>query len=506
MSFFVGLDLKKKDIFAKIILYRGVGTMKEKRLFISNTLNVIWIILLYHIIGTKSLFLYILSLSLYNIFEVCFNHITLKDTFNRLHSENAKKTILKIMLLLVTLISGLFLVLSTLISDTISLFLKLDNILPIFTIMGITVIIKPLIKLLSEYLENINNNRIYGKLPLIYTFFDKIMVLLIALLNFRILKTNPVASAAILYLSKIISAIIIIYFLYLIRKHGKDIKYNYAAKDNISYFQEIKKIMTNNSYKTITEIVKYSYYYISIIILYLVLSSRYGYKKEELEIIISFVYFFGLGIMNYLIYFAKAATRKLPKDTSVTDKLYNSFKMMLTITIIFGIISPLTCKVIFYDPSKSIYLTMVNFMAIFILLFDMTYENIKNKSITYISLIAGLIIKIVLVIPLINSFYRMGYNLVYGDVLSTSIAMFISVIINYIYLRQLNKEKDKYFTKILDILYDNIILAIILIVFEFIIPLNTKNYFVSLGLIIVYIMISIAYIVVKNKIKNKERG
>ena len=100
----------------------------------------------------------------------------------------------------------------------------------------------------------------------------------------------------------------------------------------------------------------------------------------------------------------------------------------------------------------------------------------------------------------------MGYNLVYGDVLSTSIAMFISVIINYIYLRQLNKEKDKYFTKILDILYDNIILAIILIVFEFIIPLNTKNYFVSLGLIIVYIMISIAYIVVKNKIKNKERG
>ncbi len=480
--------------------------MKEKRLFIFNTLNVIWIILLYHIVGKKSLFLYVLSLSLYNIFGACFNHITLKDTFAKLHEEHTKKKILKIMLLIITIISGLFLVLSTLISDTISIFLKLDNIFPLFTIMGITIIIKPLIRLLSEYLENINNNRIYGKLPLVYNFFDKVLVLLIALLNFRVLKTTETTAAAILYLSKIISAIIIIYFLYLIRKHGKDIKYNYAAKDNISYSQEIKKVLTNNSYQSITEIVKYSYYYISIIILYLVLHSRYDFKTEELEIIISFVYFFALGIINYLIYFAKAATRKLPKDTTVTDKLYNSFKMMLTIAIIFGIISPLTCKVIFNDPSKSIYLTMVNFMAIFILLFDTTYQNIKNKSITYISLIAGLIVKIVLVIPLINSFYRMGYNLIYGDVLSTSIAMFTSVIINYIYLRQLNKEKDTYFTKILDILYDDIILAIILIIFEFIIPLKTDNYFVSIGLIIIYLIISITYIIIKNKIKNKKRG
>lgn len=480
--------------------------MKEKRLFIINTLNLLWIIILYHIVGSKNLFLYVLSLSLYNIFETCFSHISLKETFNKLHSEEAKKKILKIMLLIISLISILFLVLSTLISDTISIFLKIDNIFSIFTIMGITIIIKPLIKLLSEYLENINNNHIYGKLPLVYTFFDKVIVLLIALINFRIFKTNDVTSAALLYLSKIISAIIIIYFLYLIRKHGKDIKYNYAAKDNISYPQEIKKILTNNSYKTITEIIKYSYYYISIIVLYLVLNSRYNFKTSELEIIITFIYFFALGIMNYLIYIAKSATRKLPKDTSVTDKLYYSFKMMLTITIIFGIISPLTCKVIFNDPSKSIYLTMVNFMAIFILLFDTTYENIKNKSITYISLIAGLIAKVVLVIPLINSFYRMGYNLVYGDILSTSIAMFTSVIINYIYLRQLNKTKEKYFTKILDILYDNIILAIILIVIEFIIPLNTKNYFASLGLIIVYVIISIVYIIIKNKIKNKKWG
>ena len=480
--------------------------MKEKRLFIFKTLNLLWIIILYHIVGKRSIFLYVLSLSLYNIFATCFDNITIKETLSKLHSEQAKKKILKLMLLIISVISALFLILSTLISDTISIFLKLNDIMPIFMIMGITIIIKPLIRLLSEYLANINNNRIYSKLPLIYAFFDKVLILIIALINFRFFKNNTTLGVAILYLSKIISAILIIYCLYLIRKHGKDIKYNFAGEDRISYQKEIKTILTNNSHKSITQIVKYTYYYISIIILYLVLSTRYNFKLDELETIITFTYFFALEVMNYLIFIAKSATNKLPKDTLVTDKLYNSFKMMLTITIIFGIISPLTCKVIFNDPSKSIYLTIINFLAIFILLYDVTYENIKNKSITYISLIVGLITKVVLVIPLINSFYRMGYNLIYGDVLSTSIAMFTSIIINDIYLRNQNKEKDKYFTKVLDILYDNIILAIILVVFEFIIPLNTKNYFVSLGLIAVYISISIVYIIVKNKIKNKKRG
>ena len=77
--------------------------------------------------------------------------------------------------------------------------------------------------------------------------------------------------------------------------------------------------------------------------------------------------------------------------------------------------------------------------------------------------------------------------------------MFISTTINYIYLRNLNKTKDNYFNKILDILYDNILLAIILIIVEFIIPIDTTNYFKSLGLIVIYIGISIAYIKIKNK-------
>jgi len=98
---------------------------------------------------------------------------------------------------------------------------------------------------------------------------------------------------------------------------------------------------------------------------------------------------------------------------------------VLTIAIVLGITSPLICKIIFGSSTNSIYLAMLIYLSIFIALFDITFEYIKNKKITYISLIVGLISKMILIIPLINSFYRMGYNLIYGDIISTIISMFI---------------------------------------------------------------------------------
>ena len=54
----------------------------------------------------------------------------------------------------------------------------------------------------------------------------------------------------------------------------------------------------------------------------------------------------------------------------------------------------------------------------------------------------------------------------------------------------------------MDIIYDNIILCIILIILEFIVPIDTNNYFKSVGLMILYLIVSIMFI----KIKNEKRG
>lgn len=470
--------------------------MKENKELILKTLKLLSIIILYYIIGNKSIFLYVLSISLYNIFSSCFNHISIKESLKKLETNKSKNKLFKLVLLVITIISFLFLLLSILISDMLSVFLNINNITLIFIFEGLSIITKPLIKILSEYLENIKNNHNYNILINIYNILDNILLIIIALFTFRIFNLKENIAISLLYLSKILSTIIIIILLYLLNK--KTIYNN--KEDKVNYTKELRYILTNNSYKSTISIIKNSYYYISIIILYLVLSTRYNYKLDDLTKIISFIYFYALSIVDYLIYLAKSITNN--NSNKIIDKLYQTFKMSLTISIIFGIISPLTCKVIFNNPSMSIYLLMMNILTIFILLYDITYENIKNKTVIYISLSLGIILKIILTIPLINSYYRMGYNMVYGDIISTIISMFISIIINYIYLKKIDKTKINYIEKILDILYENILLCIILILVQFIIPIDTKNYLKSLGLIIIYLIISITFI----KIKNKKRG
>ena len=471
--------------------------MEGQKEFILRTLKLISVIILYYIIGSKSIFLYVLSLSLYKIFLSCFSNISVKESLKKITN---KRKLLNLVLLLIIVTSFLFLLLSILIGDFVSIALKLNNISLVFIFMGLSIITKPLIKLLSEYLEVTCNNLNYQKITIIYDISDNLLLLVISLFTFRIFKMKLITATALLYLSKIFSALLIIILLYLITNNKKITKTSF--EDKVNYQKELRLIVKKNSYKSIIRIVKNSFYYISIIILYLVLSTRYNYDSQEIEKIIVFVYFYAIEVINYLIYLAKQITNELPKEANVTDRLYHSLKIMLTITIIFGIISPLTCKVIFNNPNLSIYLVMVNFMAIFILLYDTTFENIKNSLVIYTSLIAGLLVKVITIIPLINSFYRMGYNLVYGDILSTSISMLLSTIINYIYLRNTNKTKGNYFDKILDILFDGILLAIILMLLQFIIPINTDSYFKSLGLIIVYLFVSITFV----KIKKKKRG
>jgi len=143
-------------------------------------------------------------------------------------------------------------------------------------------------------------------------------------------------------------------------------------------------------------------------------------------------------------------------------------------------------------------LMMIGFMVIFTSLYEMTFKEINNYKLGYLSLGVGILVKFILVIPLIDSFYRMGYNLVYGDIISTIVGMFISVIINYIYLKRKDRE-EKCFEKILKSLYENIFLCIILVIVQFIIPVMTDNYFIALIKIFGYVFISLMFLRFKEK-------
>ena len=476
--------------------------MNTKQL--SKLIPVLIIIPLYYIFGNTSIFNYVLSLSLYNIFISCFSHISFKDTFTKMNIVTSKNKILNLSLLAINVISLVFLLLGIIVSDITSSVLDLPDTFIIFLMMGLSISSTPSLKIIIEYLESTKRKKLITLLNQIYTYFTQGLLLLISILFFRIIKIDKDIAISLLYLPNIIITILVFVILYFLNK--KDCP-NKVLDNNKTYYQEIKKVLTKNHSKSIINIVKNSYYYISIIILYLILTTRYKYKVEVIEEDITFIYFYFLTLINYIISSLKVVINSSLKELDVRSKLYKTLKTALPIAIILSVISPLTCKLIFQAPDKSLYLAMLNFLLIFITMYDTTFEYNINKTVSTISLLSGLIVKIIITIPLINAFYRMGYNLVYGDILSTAISLTITIIINYTYLlSKLGLKKKKgYFNQLLNTLYENIILCIILIIAEFIVPIKTDNYIKSLFLMILYILISYLFFYVKNRyFKEKE--
>lgn len=474
--------------------------MKENNFYI-KTIELLIIIPIYYIFGKNSIFTYVLSLSLYNIFSSCLSHISCASILNKYKDNYSKTKFLNIIMLTIEVFSLLFLLLGIFVSDIVSSLLNLEDTFLIFLFMGLSIPTRTFLNIICEYFISIKKIKISKLLYKIYYSLEFILLLTISLITFRIFKIDNTLAISLLYLSKIIPILIILFLTYMIINMHKLSKNKMNNIIKYSYKEELKQVLTNNHMKSIINIVKNSYYYISVIILYLILTTRYNYAINKINEDITFIYFYFLTIINYLIYLINIISNKINNNLNIRNKLYNIIKIILPLTIILIIISPLICKLLFNKPNKSIYFVMMSFLIIFISLYNETFQHKINKKVITTSLLLGIFLKLIITIPLINSFYRMGYNLIYGDILSTAITMSITIIINYTYLltKEKNKKERNYFIEILNILYESIILCIILIITQFIIPIKTDSYIYSLILIIIYLTISYLYFKIKKK-------
>ena len=177
--------------------------MKDKGIVI-KLIQLITIILLYHISGKNSLFLYASSLSLYNIFLSCFKHITLKETFEKNNYNYSKLKILKYSIINISIISLFFVILSILISDSLNKFLNIENTFLPYLIMSLSIITEPLIKMLLEYIESYKKNKLTNTLYKSYYVIEYILMLIISIITIKFTKLPIYISISLLYTSKTI--------------------------------------------------------------------------------------------------------------------------------------------------------------------------------------------------------------------------------------------------------------------------------------------------------------
>ena len=98
--------------------------------------------------------------------------------------------------------------------------------------------------------------------------------------------------------------------------------------------------------------------------------------------------------------------------------------------------------------------------------------------------------------------YRMGYELILGSILSIILGLMTSIILGIILIKnKLKIPSMDNFNNILNIIYENILYTLVLVVFTFVVKVNTTTYISSILVIIFYVIITIIFNYIKGKIK-----
>jgi len=497
--------------------------MKLRSLII-DIISILFIIPLFYLTKDNNIFLYNLSLYLYLILSSMFVHI---DTFSNIKYYYDNKyiyslnTIYKYTNVGIIIINIFLVVLVGLISMLFNNLFKIKGLVLVNIVMSLTLFIKPILKNISNFVGVYNFKTLADNILNIYKITNLILMIISSIVCFKLLNIENYLSISILYLCNIISFVLVYLFCYLLVLSNKIKKKQFKKKEErIDYKKEIMEILSKSKNISIINIIKYSYFYISVIILYFILSNRYNYSYEKVSEVINNCYFYAIGIINIVLllinYFENNKINSIKENIinkkyeniKLDDYLINLFKILLTIIVIFSILSDAIWTILFNNNNGYILYIFSNlglFYIIYDIIVDISTNNINDKKL-YTILLIGIVIKLVLVVPLVSSIYRMGYNLLYGDMLSSIISYFtVIVLLIFASRKKIKIDFIQKFDKILNIIYYNIILCIILLLFTLIVSVRVNNIQEGIKVVVIYLIVSFIYIIIRKKIDKNER-
>lgn len=209
----------------------------------------------------------------------------------------------------------------------------------------------------------------------------------------------------------------------------------------------------------------------------------------------------------------------IKKEHSGIEKKINqalSVLLYLTIPMTFGI-SFLAKPIwlLFYGESLygSSVLSYYIFVGFFISLFTsliIMIQTLKDKRIVLISLITGVVIKIILNNYLLRAFYNINMPAYYGAITASIIGYLVSSIICLVVLRRKYKINfEEIVNNFINIMCSAFLMIIVLFILKLFIPITSTNRIMNLVIILVYAVIgAIVYFVYGHfsKLTNKVFG
>lgn len=200
------------------------------------------------------------------------------------------------------------------------------------------------------------------------------------------------------------------------------------------------------------------------------------------------------GLMTSLVPNITASFVKGDKG-DVKKKVNQSFLMLLYVTMPMAVGLSILAKPVFYafyGPSNwgakvfcfSIFVAL--FRCVFTTSVSITQSLNKFKNV-FLSIIAGILVKLVLQVPLMTLYNAIGIYPFYGATSATLIGLTTSFVTNLIVINKtVNLDFKEYLKKMFKFIYPLIIMIIVLIVMKIFIPLNVTSRINAIILILIY--------------------
>lgn len=470
----------------------------------------ILLMILYHFTRNTNMFLLTISFSLLLLFNSIFSTMNIKNKIQEYYDNKyyySNKKILKDSIIFI----GIITIILMLISYLIGLLINIKGITLVNISMCIYIFTNNIIKLESEYFSIGKHKKLGNNLINIYKITNIILTIITIIILYKALNLDNYINISILYLISLLPFIIFnLLFYFIIFKNNKCSKKR--EENKINYIKIIKRSIITNKIKVLYNVITSSYFYTSIIMLYFLLINKYNYTYDVVGTYITNTYLYGLIIIYFIYLLIK--NNYIDKFNMLLDKIknkedYNIYNFInkitnvtLSITILLIIISKPLNNIIFNNEINII--LNVSYILFFYILYSIIIKisMICNKSKNiFITLLIGLLVSIITNIPIINSSYRMGYDMASGSLISIILGFIISTIIGIILInKKLKLSLINNFNDILNIIYENIIYSLILILFTFIIKVNITSITKSVLVVIFYIFITIMFYIIKRKL------
>lgn len=463
----------------------------KKKINIIYLLFMLFLVLLNYITKNSNILTLVLSSSLSILLYNIFSELNIKSTLEKYKN---KYKIYKITIIFISLLFIVFSILSFLMGSVMSIKgLNIINVLGV--LFTLTIII---IKITSIFLEYTKYKKLGNKLFNIYLLLLLLITSVSSILLYQVFKLEDYNKVLLLYSVNIMISIIIMLLLYIFILRKSKVK----VREKYNYKEIIRSILDINKSITIYNLIKEGYIYTSIIILYYTLINKYNYSYENTSIIIVNVYFYGIYFIKYISYILKKHLEV--NSDNFSNQIIKVSNYLITITILLMIISGPICKILFSNNNFLFDLVvLIFFYTLYNYVMDISIK-VTSSKINKISLLSGLIVKLAFEIPLINTSYRIGSSLYFGSVLSIIIGMTTSIIISIIFInKKLKISILNNFSNILNIIYENIILCLILVLFTLIVKVENTSIIGNILVIIFYTFITILFYIIKKILKKK---